>query len=499
MILESTVAAVTPLAEALTESGISLSITSNSRLRDLAGHLDGARVNQDLYIQNVGVRTPAFETTRNAHGAGRDIIKESMKKDISGNSAHDELSEHLINETIVKVRDNLKLARSVVNPLIRVTLEEVEKLIQQINIEATNVIRVESVFADPIWNSSQLAAMASKFSETPFINIKIQHVFPPRSVQDIIAMMKTGTVAMDTMIDKWANSLKGSFITEAYENIFSGGSNSVNVIYLNDAIRWGKDSSLIAFLIARAANKEIPEGIDMGAESFRAYISGIEAQAGAIVCREIDKLDEDIKNGVLVIEYPYISDNRSLDGGVIFVNGSVYNGWLDKGGTPEVLMGALASGDHRQSSRRGEDILLKKDQYLDAWNRYAGILRSKQLSRSFTTAITAISKIVSSQIVGMSEDNLSGIGKDVMQKRLEEILSKATMYDVENLHRFIQKVICQSMFPLSDAEEILTEIDVAFASNPGLDIRQAATVAIIAVVSRWAIGNLSYTKSSSLK
>ncbi|MNR56450.1 hypothetical protein D3C85_1770290 [compost metagenome] len=48
-----------------------------------------------------------------------------------------------------------------------------------------------------------------------------------------------------------------------------------------------------------------------------------------------------------------------------------------------------------------------------------------------------------------------------------------------------RKVICNVVFPHTDAFEILTMLDTAAKENPTLDIREAALLAMIEYIPNW--------------
>ncbi|MNY64696.1 hypothetical protein D3C86_2018430 [compost metagenome] len=66
----------------------------------------------------------------------------------------------------------------------------------------------------------------------------------------------------------------------------------------------------------------------------------------------------------------------------------------------------------------------------------------------------------------------------------------------ESLFITLRKVVCNVMFPHTDALEILTTLDTVAKEHPTLDIREAGLLAMIEYIPNWVATLISADKVS---
>lgn len=469
MISENTMEATYPLAELLAKKGIALSPMPSTPLDSLvtAGHLP----------------RPTKGVAEGFLPAPEAVIAGSRSKDAFGVCHHDMAMDEIVEVVAASVSRNMDLARNVVNPMVKEAVMDAETYMEAgENIKQTR-ISVIPEFASPLWNSPTLSEMVSKYNETPINEVKLYLGVPHDLDQvSLLELAKTGASRFDEEVEALFESMGAEEVSNVYQYAF-GEAATMRSPTLNPLVRSNAgptNHTLLVHLFARKLLQDPPEGVQAGLQEYRAYMADILSQTGRAVAAMIRRREVDRERRVLVRSYPY---NRDRIGEVqidIRVNGDVYTQWLKEGGEPEVLMGAFASDQDRSYT----GLLEKKERYLKEWERQERVLATTQRFNRFNTAVEAVKSAVSKQINLMDGDSLA-VERGLLHRRLTEQCKDLRGRFYEDLYGTLRTLICNTIFPHTDARRILEAIDNVCHENPEIEVREAALLATIEIVATW--------------
>jgi hypothetical protein len=411
------------------------------------------------------------------------LVEATQQKGLDGKVAHDVVMEQVVEVVAKNVQNNLQIARNVVNPIIKQTIELVEKEIHDADIKAVNLLNVIADEFRSLWNNNAVEGMVDRYSQTAMEDLSVEHVFPAMEGASLLELLSTGASRLDDEIKQWAASFPEGYLVDIYNSFFvaskSGQPEKFSQYFSQNNDR---DSILAIHLIARRLEKNIPEGVNMDITAFRGYIVNVQAQSGRALCRIYEKRVKDSKSKQLIKAWPAISADQ-LGGvdSVILVNADIYNDWLSAGGCPEILFGAFLL------DRNGDfnSLIEKKDEYLAAWKRQAVLLGSRAQVQRFNVTVNAIRRVVTRLINDTTIEQLPIASRGSLHERLAHEISEITAKDLEDLPGTLREIICETMYPHTDAEDILESIDEIASQNPGMDIREVALLATIDHVVDW--------------
>lgn len=403
---------------------------------------------------------------------------------------HKAAMEYLVNLSTGAVQALLYNAKNVVVPMIQQLVDGYEKYVNATVTGSANNVLIKPVFKHEIWNNPVVLSMVEKYDGIPVSKVNLTLKFPSKTSEELVELVKTGSARFDAEVADYLDGLNKQFgfdvLKSAYDSVFGFEGNAVSVLddYINP-FNSNKDNCLLTLLLASRLMVVIPEGMDASLEQYRAYVSAIVEQAGRAVIRSIQVTESDLKNKSLIISYPNMAFGNPYIESVIEVNGAVYKQWLEEGGQPEILLGSYAT-----NSERGYTALLEnKEQYIKAWDREKRIIESKIRFEMRNVRSTALRKAFFDVIKELPDD----------QKRLPTV-DTVTMSDhlidnmddkaFEYIYKYARKLICRSVFPGTDYEQLLKSIDAAAEANPGIDEREAALLATIEYVSGWVASQI---------
>ena len=492
---------VVDLVIQLTDSETVASPKSGTPLAELysASYPDGLH-GEAVYYENGLPKTLETYVSPDA------IIEASSVKEVDGNSTHDLLMEKYSQLAARTVQDNLLLARTVVNPLIRDALKEVHARIDEtININM-NRIAVVSVKTPEALLSPAIADLVSRYDDTAFENVEIQHIFPDMNAEQIIDAAMTGSKAYDTPLRSFLESISADKLQRIYRGVFSvnidpnpNSDNKVVAVYRNNTTPAylsyyvcypdtyndeAKEASLLCFLLAKKFMNDVPEGIDMNLTDYKAYVSLVMEQCGRVLAIYLRKQADQFKRQTLVLGFPTRNPEAiyAMDNAQIKVDSHLYEEWLRQGGSPEIILGAFVTGDIKEIDK-GAALLEGADKYKEAWNRFYGLLKTEQMSQIFNTTVTAVRDVIS-KMIATSDENL-GLNRAEAQDRLASIISGLAIYDTKNVHALVRDIVCDTMFPNKNVKRILALVDHYAEENPNMPILEAAYWATMDLVVDW--------------
>jgi hypothetical protein len=415
------------------------------------------------------------------------LKKGSTHRSPDGVCHHDLVMDEVVEPIVKVIKLNLDLARNRVNPIIRDVVECTQKELD--NMESVGAPRVSIVPQNyhSVWSNNLLLELVERFEEAPVNDQAMNVLVPmPETYEALTGLLKTGIARLDREVEDLLSSLPEEFVKYTYTSAFGdpissdGNQSLINLVSHFGNSQMMASSILLLHLFARGLSNSVPENINMSLPEFKAYLATVIEQSGRAINRVMQKRVKEKNRKVLIYDYPL---EGSLVGSVdttVRVNGDIYNDWLQDGGEPEVILGALV-GD-RETGYQG--LIDRKDQYKALWVKHERTLKLRIVNDRQNNALEALKRSLL-KVVSELDEEIKFADVAVYRQRIVDATVKLSGMWFEDIYRTVRKVVCEVMFPHTDALKVLCALDEAAEANPDLDIREAGHLAVINIVAEW--------------
>ena len=300
-----------------------------------------------------------------------------------------------------------------------------------------------------------------------------------KTEEELLTLIATGHAKTDKEILAWLSTLEADFLLNIWKCFFTAEQNSSMRYGFTDidmANIYDKASYALAIhLIARKLYEHVDESaVDINLAVYKDLAVQYRDYSGAILASSILKMAMFNSSKTLVIELsPQYYTAK--------VNGDIYRAWLKEGGTPEVILGLIVDGEQISSQSL---IDLKAKDLVSRWNSYCTFYKTDQANRSFdhlkkylhSSFSTMLNTSVNEELGYIeSHPNYYSTVKELLEVELDNLRTK----DADDLHFIALSLIGKCRFYYTSAFDILNDINEAAKSNPNVDVREAALLAVI--------------------
>lgn len=407
------------------------------------------------------------------------VLKGSSTKGLDGVVNHDMVLEEVVGAVSETVKNNLNVARNVVNPIIKETVEDLQEYIRNAESVLKGDISVRPDFWNDVWNSPTLDGMVERYSETPFQEVRLSHVIGEGDDFTVEDFIHTGSTSFDESVDQLVLEIGLEKTAHLFQRAFGrdGTRDPMLTPLLNQLSR---NEALLLHLMARRLVDNPPADVNLSLSGYNAYIAQIIAQSGNYLNVLRKKRIRAQNQKILVSGWPLGREVVGRQPIEIVVNGDLYPQFLKEGGSPEAIIGCFITTQDRYYDR----ILEEKDALEKAWDKQHRILITRQRLDRFNHAVAGLRLAVAKQINDL-DDDIVPVTKDILHRKLEKNLSSLYGRWYEKPYEYARKVICDTIFPHTMSLQILCAIDHVSEDHPDLDVREAALLAVIEIVSGW--------------
>jgi hypothetical protein len=469
MLKQQSIWAVNEMASKLTAANLSLTPVGGSPVDELS------KICKDVSLENSDLQ-PVDVT-----GSFTRLIDLSKKKDVSGACTHDAAMERLVNLAADIVTSNLELARNRINPIIKTVVEDATRYADAKARGGLSPMTILTYHFPLPYNNPILAELVSRYGEMGNNDMKLGIVFPKMSAATIREKAKTGVSRLDDDVQTWLGSVTDDQIEAIYNSIFGDGSQTLNDAFADVNTRPGR--ALLTYLLAKRFVDDIPEGLNVNLDDYRLYVTSLMAQAGVQIVNSIRRRSDNDKMNYMVMDYPRYFGSDGIPEGVVTVNGDVYKRWITAGGTPEAIFGAIYRSAENKSYG---GLLADRDEHVGNWRKAMNLLKSKADADRFGFFLEGMREALVKQIGELPED-LRCCETSTYKKRLVEHLVKVKEGGKDVPWAIARKLVCRIFFPHTEAERVLWAIADETKNNPEMDVREAALLATIGIVSDWVM------------
>lgn len=426
------------------------------------------------------------------------------------NCSQDDTNVHqnVIDELVTKVtnitRNNIYVARNVVLPLVDEYTERLNGLVNEFAHAPNLAMRVVTDNKKNILNSDVLLNAVSKY-ENYLGRAETVSCHAEMSLMDLEVCLKTGVTALDKLIEEWygSNDLSGK-LKETYTNVFLSGTARPLSDFVNHV---NYETAIFTLLLAKHFLRETPEGVNLSAKNYDLKLTEVEATAARSIATAIKDHNRNLEQGHLVNMYPvgglqYQFEKTHTGSNDIFVNASVYNSFLEKGGTPEMVVGAYLS----DRKTRADAILENADAYKRVYDRAIHTGKLTKLNKMLTVVKTSLNTFggsviddIKSKVNSDDSSEYTGINFDntLFGRKIVEFTNRITVDDMDNLYTLVRNYICDIFFEQSSVGDLLRRID-KLDPNGESNINDVAIIVSADFVVDWLMSQVTVGKANEM-
>lgn len=473
MLTEQTVGYVYDLAEQLNAAGTRIQVIANTPLANVVAESSpsfGTAFSQKIQnnAKEVVVST-ITGVTRNA-----DIM-----------SPHTAAVSALSTQLAENVTRHISVARSIVSPIVQNYASDVIKAIEAYrHLDPAEGFKIDKVYIpEPLLTESLLADLVPH-REARVVDLRDSIRIGGVSDEDLVANLFTGSASVDNAIKEWVSSFDVSILRKTWDRYFLSGTIDSNLIYSGEYSEI-LNSALALYLYTRRLmnNPVAVEG--MTTLVYNTKLSVLEQYAGALVCNYLREMEYACRVERLVMEF-VPSYKRMV------VCGTVFDKYMQEGGSVDVLMGMLTEGISATSLQGVKEI---SEKALAGWNRYI-TLSNYQAKKNRAEILrvayrnTFVNAFADLDVFEKEYNDAHPGHADVAIKRMRDYLDSLTEEQLENVNSISMKLIADFRFSYTQAYQILCDIEAALQANKDLDPREAATIALINLVTDYVSAQL---------
>lgn len=298
-----------------------------------------------------------------------------------------------------------------------------------------------------------------------------------------LGMMNVGNERINLLIKEWLAGLPEDFLRYVFYSRFAYDY-SEEVQKTGEMLKqydrdWRRnnytmmDEGLAVFLMADwMYNNPVPDD-NLSLDQYRSKLIELKQAAGAQVTFCMKQVANQINLGVMVAE----ANMRSK---TILVNEELYKKFLVEGGSPEILLGMLASG---QIQYGVQQIMAKAEVYRDSWRNYVTLSisdRRAKLISSFESymreaAVATLGDLTPSEKEYVETECPNYV--ENVTKLIDFEMQKHRGKVAENLIHISIELMAKCRFYHTAAYDFLSAMEKARLHNPDITANDAAFLA----------------------
>ena len=405
----------------------------------------------------------------------------------------------LVDQIAPLVTAHISHARNVVVPLVTSLAEAYLAYLESAKIKDPASMfeickaKLPSILTDENF-LSELGYARDWSKSTPSMYLRLDS----KSNEDILELCMTGTNRLDEQIKTWLMSKEPGWLEQIWYGVFGkneylpNGSMVACYQTLEDVAYTPHECAemcLAVYLISRKLQVNVPEGVDMSLSKFDTLITTIKDFAAGNLSLHLRKIAQANTTNNLIIQYNEAKYR-------LYVNDDLYGGWLDKGGSPEILLGMVCTGNVVKTI---PEIDQKAEQFKKAWDNFVTLHQAKEVNNRHTYARKALISLFNEQLaVAIPEE------KDIRQKesnfcdsrikKAYECINAMTVGELNDAYAVSLCLVAGIRFNYTSAFYILKDIDSVCKVNPNIDVREAANLATINYIGDYLADQIAIKK-----
>jgi hypothetical protein len=469
MYQQTTLAAVAPLAQTLTESGMVLAVKEPSfPLATMAG----------LYANPVeGDQRPLTEQVMQV--AQEDFEEANAEPTPEDGDVVDRLSGLMANG----LNAILHNSRNVIRPAVLAycaAFDERQRDVVKPKIEI-------SVFNyDPVHDEPRLVNhLQSRYTTVQQRPSYRSFILPQASAEQVIEMVANNNPHLDPpQVTEWLLKVGAETIASVWQQLFSV--RALDALSLSMLQRhrlpFSVDELLLAYCLVghMAQNPADVTGESVELEEWANAMMHLHELFGAALLGAYGRRVAQLQRNVLVLR----SDGNDPIGRrtvEVVANGDLYGAWIEQGNDVQVLLGGAILNP---SVTRVEDFAQHADVFLKKWLQVYPLICQAQADDAVRNRRKTLLNVMSSPNKDVASI-LPQIQINELMQSLRNSLQQCPDAMFDNIYAVVTKLVCEAYFPNPIYQEFLMEMDKASKIHGGDDNRALAAVALVAIGGDW--------------
>lgn len=437
-----------PVAQRLDERKLRLLPAQNSPMMSLTLAVDNTLVDNDLSENADLIAVLQARASGDAHRIAKaDIIR-------------------LASASVSRLHD---ISRNQVLPAIKELATKVQEYVNTRRLEASLPYSVVMKEIPAVFSNPALRQLADRYPAPSQMDYVVRNVAPV-TVDRIKELVKTGMAGFDAELDQCL-SLKNN---EGYSVVMDVLGGRIGVQAINQ-------DYLPGVLVAAQSIYDEPEpGVNLTLVEYNDQVNRLLGKCAQLLRGAMLRYAEQEKLGIL-----YSSDGReSLT--QIVVMGKAYRAMLEKGLTPEALI-----GNEMASRRFTQGQLIENKTILESiYNREMNLQAVKVQTSMAGIVREAIRSIIGQEV---ATREMGDAGADAI-KCLTDLTSKINERNCDDLNTLVTEVVCEVFYPKTDALTFIRLMNrVGATLDADVDVREVALLATIKYVNYWLCRQLGLT------
>lgn len=381
----------------------------------------------------------------------------------------------------MSVRNAMKHARSVASPTVTDIIDMMNEYMEDVTV-IPEPYEIVDVGLAPVWENPVVQnALTNHVSKVRSVErSKIKRLAAPDNLDEHLV---TGAVGFDMAFKQ---SLRESGLTtvEVFDYLFNDSSALQGVSYPFYKTR---NRTIIAYLMASILlDKPIPDsGMDgMEWETTLHTMVNVLGEGCNFIYQSVQS-DTDAN----ILHY----DTDTVTG-KIYINSSVYDKWLNEGGTPEVIFGAVMNQQNNPSELLSYTAMLeRKDVLINVWNNYHASVRILEDNKRLDKIKNGLYACLIKTIDEMQSVDLPDLAvKENLCTRAKEHVALINNHHINDMGKLCMDITCDVLFYHTPAKYLLNRI--SDRCDEGMAPDEAATAIMMEYVTDWIASGLGVVK-----
>lgn len=439
-----------PVAQRLDERGLRILPSQNSPLMSLTLAVDNTLVDRSL-VENT------------------DII--SVLQSRAGDEAHRIAKADIIRLASASVSRLHDISRNQVLPAIKELAGKVQEYVNARRLEASLPYSVVMKEVPAVYSNPALRQLADRYPTPSQMDYVVRNLAPV-TLDRVKELVKTGMAGFDAELDL-SLSLRNNEGYAAVMDVLQGrvGVQAVNPDYLPGVL-----------VAAQSIYDEPEPGVNLTLVEYNDNVNRLLGKCAQLLRGAMLRYAEAEKLGVL-----YSTDGReSLT--QIVVMGKTYRALLEKGLTPEALI-----GNEMASRRFTQGQLIENKTILETiYNREMNLQAIKVQTSMASIVRDALRSILGTELAAR---DLGEASVDA-NKCLTEMVSKVNEKNCDDLNTLVTELVCEVFYPRTDALTFIRLMNrVGSTLAQDTDPREVALMATIKYVNFWLCRQLGLAQA----
>ena len=404
---------------------------------------------------------------------------------VNGEGAiHDEKMEWCIDLITKGVSKDLDVAKNTIKPVIDMVLGDIEKDLTEACSDKAHGYEIVQDNLPKFFGNQKIENLFERYKNIPIKGVETLRVFPELAAAEIQRRIRTGDDEVNELLADIVNPEALDSIVDLYNwNFREGGHARVDF----SGAQTDPSIPVVLYFLTLGLEADLPEGTNASIGVVNNHLKNLRGMLGAVIYRTIRQIERKIDDKELIRSVEGFGNERK-----IHVNKVVYDKFLDEGGSPEAIFGAVVG---RTSFSYGA-ILDGVNKLEKIWTANLEAIKNTNNLNKLGLIVVAMRKSLSKYIDELEVIPAESGGKGEMQKRLMIASRNFYLTDMDNLPHSVKRLVFDVVFPAqTNARYIIDAMDKQECEDGGHK-RLAASVSLT-LIAEWLVKNVEVGKGNA--